>query len=144
MSDKGPLLHVLRPAPSWSTCEPITVCGNRARDGDLSVAEMVDHIRTHCRGSIKVAYGSCCVTCLDNMPGRWGGSRLKPGVAADTLVAYLSQIGRRQAHRAPVIASELQALEELVTLHRDQFEGLVAVILERRAWREKKAKREAV
>ena len=67
MSDE-PIKHVIRPAPLWSTCEQITVCGNLVRPGDLTMNEMLGYIRAECRGSRHVAYRSCCVTCLNSLP----------------------------------------------------------------------------
>ena len=122
---KDKLIHVIRPRPEWSTGDPVTICGNKSFDGDLTPEAMKSHIKNKCRGSIHVAYGSCCVTCLSNQKERnWRHSGVDPSVSI--LADYIERAASgRKSEVKLVVQAEVMAMAELLELHKSQFEEIV-------------------
>jgi len=134
------ITHVLRQAPPWSTCKPITVCGNMAAAGDKSLEQMKQHIKDECRGSKKVAYATCCVNCLDNMEP-WYSARLSVSPAGATLHDYLSKYGRDCEERKARIAIEVDVLSSI--LANTDFQAQVEKEVQQRKWRNKSKRKVA-
>ena len=128
------IIHIVRGSPPWSTCEPITICGNKVAEHDKSLAAMEEYIKTKCRGSKKVAYGTCCVSCLSNM-SPWFSSRTMVSAEANILVEYLTKFGRHSGDRKDRIAAEISALNKI--LIDIDFNSTVEKEIEQREWRGK-------
>lgn len=126
--------HVIRPAPSWSTCPPITICGNVAVDEDLSVEDMDLHIKKDCSGSKNVAYATSCVSCLQQMHQCYGFS-YPINEEALVLEQYITKYGRNSKARKSRIAVELEIINKI--LKETDLESLVDSELERKQWRAK-------
>lgn len=98
------------------------------------------YIDKECRGSIHVAGATCCVTCLQNAKNElrsWGGTSPQ----GQMIARYLTKINaRRHPENAIRRQAEIEALDELVKVHRREYEAAVDRIIGQRQWREMKTK----
>ena len=134
---KNSLTHIVRSRPSWAISKPMTVCGNIAHNSDMTSPEMEQYIKNECRGSVNVAYGTCCVTCLQNQNNHFRHAGLSDEVSV--LIDYLNRSGNRKHPDVKLqIDDEVQAVAELIAGHIDEFEAIVTRRQQVRDWTSKK------
>jgi len=122
---KTKLIHIVRPRPVWATGKPMTICGNISVDADLTASQMASYVKRECRGSVKVAYGSCCVTCLEhNRNIGWRNENRSEQF--QNLFDYLERSNtRKHPEHGQRIDDEVQAVAELIERHGEEFRAIV-------------------
>jgi len=128
MSD---LIHIIRDRPIWSTTNGILACGNRPTASALTASEFEDYVKNECRNSRQVAYGTCCVTCVNHYKDPFNYRHIRNAdkdAPKALLLEYLNRSSREELYNERVRA-EVRAIDELIEAHGDQFVSIVERIM---------------
>lgn len=135
---KEPVDHILRPLLPWrATDGAITECGlDASKVKTLGRPEYFERLKEYGRQRTAM---TVCMTC-SNTAARWGTWADDPRHALQREVEW-ERGGFYQSRndRGQRLRDELLAIEDLISLHRDEFDAAVSAIAERRAWNERKA-----
>lgn len=133
---KEPVDHILRPRLPWRSDDAaITECGYDASKVKALTREEF-FTRQKELGRQRTAMITC-MTCSDTA-GRWGTWEDDPRRALEREITWEGGYRFRE-DRGTRLRSELLAIAELVSAHREQFEAIMAAADQRREWLEKKA-----
>ena len=126
---KDPVDHILRPQLPWRDHSGITECGyNAEKVPTLSRDEFFARIKELGRQRAAMI---TCMTCSDTA-GRWGTWADDPRKAVEREIQWECGYGRTE--RGYRLRSELEAIENLIKNHQDEFNALLDNIEQRKAW----------
>lgn len=138
---KEPVDHILRPRLPWrSPDEPsVTECGyDASKVKTLTRAEYFQ--RRKDLGDQRSAMFTC-MTCSQTA-GRYPTWIDDPRRAIEREVVWecgSGYLGRNSDRRGQLLRDELMAIAALIEAHPDEFQSLIADMVQRREWLEKKA-----
>jgi hypothetical protein len=136
---KEPVDHILRPQLPWRQGDgAITECGYDAAKVKTLTREKYFQ-RLQDMGQQRAALFTC-MTCADTAK-RWGAWDDDPGRALDREIAWEcgGSYWCNRDDRGFRLRDELFAIAALIAAHRDEFDALMSVNMQRRNWLLKKA-----
>ena len=134
---KEPVDHIVRTPLPWRAEGAVTECGYDAtKVPTITRDEFKARIKD--LGQQRTAMLTC-MTCSDTAR-RWGTWDDDPRLAVGREIEWeRGSAYYRDSKRGTQLRDELVAIAALIEAHRDEFDGSVTEIQQRREWQEKKA-----
>lgn len=134
---KEPVDHIIRPMLPWrAAADAITECGYDATEVKVITREEF-RARLKDMGKQRTAILTC-MTCSDTARN-YALWEIDPRQAMAREIAWEARWGRDIAGRAQHLKDELFAIADLIEAHRDEFDGALDLVHQRREWVAKKA-----